>query len=67
MSHRGVDAVYVALDGRPVTWLARQLGVTRAVIYRWAHGDRVSRERAADIERVLGVPASTLFPNVEDE
>lgn len=67
MSHRGIDPVYVALDGRPVSWLARQVGVTRAMIYRWAHGERVSRERAAEIERVLGVPARDLFPNVEDE
>ena len=66
MQHRGIDAVYVALDGRPVTWLARQLGVTRPMIYRWAHGERVSRDRAVQIERLLGVPASQLFPNVED-
>lgn len=66
MSHRGIDAVIVALDGRPITWLARKLGITRAMIYRWANGKRVSRERAAQIERLLGVPASQLFPNVED-
>ncbi len=66
MSQSSLDRVHAALDGRSVAWLARQLGVTRTTVYLWARGMGVTRDRAREIERLLGVPASQLFPNVED-
>lgn len=71
MSHRGsIDPLRSRLteEGRSLKWLAAKLGVTRQSIYLWAWGEkRLPRERAAEIEQLLGVPARDLFPNVEDE
>ncbi len=70
MSHRGsVDLLRARLDeeGRSLKWLARQMSVSRQTLYLWAWGEkRVPAWRAREIERLLGVPASQLFPNVED-
>lgn len=70
MSHRGsIDPLRAVLyeQGRSLVWLARNVGVSRQVIYLWAWGEkRVPAWRAREIERLLGVPASQLFPNVED-
>src|ERR1043166_9459770 len=47
------------VGGRPK--LGRQLGVSRQAIYQWTE---VPVERAADLERVPGVPASRFRPDV---
>ena len=49
-------------QGRTATYMARQLGVSTATLYRWRDGSRVApvaqRARAAEI---LGVPERLLF------
>ena len=41
--------------------LARKLGVSRQAIYQWTE---VPVERAADLERVTGIPRSRFRPDV---
>ena len=48
-------------DGTRVQMLVKGLGITSQAIYQW---DRVPPERAKDIERILGIPAEELCPQV---
>jgi DNA-binding transcriptional regulator YdaS (Cro superfamily) len=54
-----------ALEKRGMTMaqLARELGVDKATVTRWAQG-RVSVSRVLDVERVLGVRREALRPDV---
>ena len=46
-----------------MTQLARELGVDKATVTRWAKG-RVAVNRVLDVERVLGVRREALRPDV---
>jgi len=54
-----------ALEKRGMTMaqLARELGVDKATVTRWAKG-RVAVSRVLDVERVLGVRREALRPDV---
>jgi DNA-binding transcriptional regulator YdaS (Cro superfamily) len=44
--------------------LAKALGITQGAISQWLASDRVPLERVRDIERVTGIPAGKLRPDV---
>ncbi len=52
-------------QGRQMTWLARQVGVSRSTLYAWEDGSSAVPLRAAEtVESLLGVPAAELFGRV---
>ena len=56
--------VFEVLDhqGRSLTYLARRLGVSGALVYRWRDGSRVaSAEQRLAAAHIVGVPESILF------
>lgn len=45
-------------NGRTQTWLAEELGIAHAVLWRWIAGERSPRiESCAAIERLTGIPS----------
>lgn len=57
------DVIRDALDrlGRTQQWLAEQVGVTPQAVTKWIKTGQISREKATEVARVLGVSLDVLL------